>query len=457
MEGYTMEGHQPLLTPVLTGKALDALKAFSQAPRGSDGLTPVESDRELDKKRDDVIATTLKPLVSRYLSGSISLTDFRKHIDRVNRQNQLWGFNLLMKAANEGECDRELRAAIREPDNEEDAAKLLSNFKTFVARVGQQFVEGGGGPHSKPRESSIPYFLSYFWQIHNQSTWSIYYTSAVQAMEGMNLWKDTGDAGVDYFTYKQLHNELREVFSKVAGRSFTLYDVEHVFWFIAEHDPSSVAGKRKVRTPAGEVEVAVPEDHQDESEGIAPGSGAAKLDDADVRQSIQIQAQIAEIGAKMGFHIWVAPGDRAKILDIVPDNFKHLFLDNLQLNYPDNTLDTIRQIDVLWLKRRSMARAFEIEHTTAIYSGLLRMADLLALQPNMQIKLHIVAPEERREKVLREIKRPVFSLLESGPLYKQCTFLPYDAIRTIAQEKFLSSMKDTILDEYEERAEEEKY
>jgi hypothetical protein len=38
-------------------------------------------------------------------------------------------------------------------------------------------------------------------------------------------------------------------------------------------------------------------------------------------------------------------------------------------------------------------RAFEVEHTTAIYSGLLRMADLLSLVPNMDIKLHIVAPE----------------------------------------------------------------
>lgn len=66
-----------------------------------------------------------------------------------------------------------------------------------------------------------------------------------------------------------------------------------------------------------------------------------------------------------------------------------------------------------------MARAFEIEHTTSIFSGLLRMADLLALQPNMNIRLHIVAPEERAEKVKIEIKRPVFSLLGDGPLYKK--------------------------------------
>ena len=59
----------------------------------------------------------------------------------------------------------------------------------------------------------------------------------------------------------------------------------------------------------------------------------------------------------------------------------------------------------------SIVRAFEVEHTTSVYSGILRMADLLALQPNMDIKLHIVAPVEKREKVFQEIRRPVFSLL----------------------------------------------
>jgi hypothetical protein len=79
---------------------------------------------------------------------------------------------------------------------------------------------------------------------------------------------------------------------------------------------------------------------------------------------------------------------------------------------------------------------------------------LLALQPNMQIRLHIVAPEERRKKVLREIKRPLFSLLEHGPLYEKCAFLSYDGVRAIADIKFLAHMSDTILDEYEEGAEE---
>ena len=70
-------------------------------------------------------------------------------------------------------------------------------------------------------------------------------------------------------------------------------------------------------------------------------------------------------------------------------------LDRLPLNYDETTLSTIEQIDVIWLKGRSIVRAFEVEHTTSVYSGLLRMADLLALQPNMNINLHIVAPDNR--------------------------------------------------------------
>ncbi len=154
----------------------------------------------------------------------------------------------------------------------------------------------------------------------------------------------------------------------------------------------------------------------------------------------------------MGFKVWVPAADRAKILDLVPPSLRSSFVEQLRLNYEHTTLDTVRQIDVLWLNQNAMTRAFEVEHTTAIYSGLLRMADLFALQPNMRIKAHIVAPEERREKVLKEIRRPVFSMLSSGPLYESCTFLSYDDIEQIAVMPHLEDVKHTILDRYAESA-----
>lgn len=171
-----------------------------------------------------------------------------------------------------------------------------------------------------------------------------------------------------------------------------------------------------------------------------------------IRESTQIQATLAQIGSAMSMRIWIPRNDRTAVLAEWKGDHEPI-LDTLPLNYDETTLKTIEQIDVLWLRKRSIIRAFEVEHTTSIYSGLLRMADLLALQPNMDIRLHIVAPSERREKVFQEVLRPVFSLLERGPLSECCTFLSYDTVRALAQDKNLAYLSDRVLDEYAEEAE----
>ena len=98
-------------------------------------------------------------------------------------------------------------------------------------------------------------------------------------------------------------------------------------------------------------------------------------------------------------------------------------ISKLPLNYDLTTLRTIENIDVLWLQRRAIMHAFEVEHSTVIYSGLLRMADLIALQPRIQIALHIIAPSSRREQVRRELLRPVFTTLEGGAMVEKCSFI----------------------------------
>jgi hypothetical protein len=175
-------------------------------------------------------------------------------------------------------------------------------------------------------------------------------------------------------------------------------------------------------------------------------------DDKAIRESFHIQALIARIGEQMGFSIWLPKRDRAGVLkEWTPSD--DVLLDLLPLNYDETTIKTIEQIDVIWLKRRAIIRAFEVEHTTAIYSGILRMADLLALQPNMDISLHIVAPSARREKVFQEIQRPVFSLLDRAPLSECCTFISYENVELLAREKHLGYLSDAVLDEFSEEAE----
>jgi len=202
----------------------------------------------------------------------------------------------------------------------------------------------------------------------------------------------------------------------------------------------------KVRRVDKIVSVSVPQDSpEEENNGVKPAKN-------DVRESIRIQAILAKIGAEMGMRIWIPRNDRAAVVSEWKGDPKFV-IDSLPLNYDETTLKTIEQIDVLWLKGRSIIRAFEVEHTTSIYSGILRMADLLALQPNMDIKLHIVAPEERRDKVFQELLRPVFSLLERGPLSEICTYLSYESVNELSKEKHLPHLSDNVLDDYAQQAE----
>jgi hypothetical protein len=258
------------------------------------------------------------------------------------------------------------------------------------------------------------------------------------------------------FTSK-LHKDSLAWTGKVRGSLVRLDDADGKFLFeiltaqAQQQKPYPLDDQeaRKLKThvvnrPDKVVSVSVPED-----------SGAAEEERAEpeeTRDSIRVQALIARIGAEMGMQIWLPKADRTRVLkEWKPDD--NQLLERLPLNYDDVTLRTIEQIDVIWLKRRAIVRAFEVEHTTSVYSGILRMADLLSLQPNMDIKLHLVAPDTRREKVFQEIRRPVFSLLDKGPLAESCTYLSYESLETLAEERHLSHMADSVLDEYAEEAE----
>lgn len=200
-----------------------------------------------------------------------------------------------------------------------------------------------------------------------------------------------------------------------------------------------------VTRPDKVVTVSVPDDSSASDATFA-------APDAEVRESIRMQALIATIGARMGLSIWLPRADRGAVLREWASD-REALLERLPLNYDDTTLRTVEQIDVIWLRGRSIVRAFEVEHTTSVYSGILRMADLLALQPNMDIRLHIVAPLAKKEKVFSEIRRPVFSLLEKGPLAESCTYLSYDSLHELAAQKHLAHLSDSVLDEYAEEAE----
>jgi len=235
------------------------MQEYLSAPAGQDGLTPVKFSTDLDKRRIELIEKHLKPLVSGFLNGHEPIATFKSTIDGLNKRNELWGFkgikgqmffNMVVNAANDSkECEQECKSAMAAPANEQIGISRIRNFASYINRIGDQWVEAGNTRHGAPKTGSIPFFLSYFWQIQDRDVWPVYYTNSVNTMIDLNLWQPSEDLAEDYIRFKQLHEELGTLFTRASGQRFDLYGVEHVFWFKGGNPYSAAKGEED--EPAG--------------------------------------------------------------------------------------------------------------------------------------------------------------------------------------------------------------
>lgn len=168
----------------------------------------------------------------------------------------------------------------------------------------------------------------------------------------------------------------------------------------------------------------------------------------------EIQWLLVKLGSDMGFDVWVARNDKGK--EYKGKKFAELprIKEELPLQFDEATNKTIEHIDVLWLQGNAILAAFEIESTTSIYSGLLRMSDLIAMQPNLSIPLYLVAPDKKREKVMTEVNRPTFSRL-SPPLSEICRFISFSGFKEQLKQvtPILRYLKPEFLEELSESCE----
>jgi hypothetical protein len=138
----------------------------------------------------------------------------------------------------------------------------------------------------------------------------------------------------------------------------------------------------------------------------------------------RIQAQLIELGHLVGCSVWIAANDRNR-----QHRGRSLGTDCLQslpsIGLGPEAMRRIGLIDIIWFRNSIPLYAFEVEATTSIYSGILRMSDLLASVPTLRLKLLIVAPVERQQSVLNELARPTFTKIG---LSDYCAFVPAEKL-----------------------------
>ncbi|MFO1255402.1 MAG: type II restriction endonuclease [Sphingomonadaceae bacterium] len=159
-------------------------------------------------------------------------------------------------------------------------------------------------------------------------------------------------------------------------------------------------------------------------------SEAAKLSKAQQvqgeseRTHTEMQAWLRDLGLALGYRVWIAANDRGRLFGDAPLGkgcVEHL--------PPEIAAapgaDAVRLIDVLWLEQDAprVAAAFEVEHSTSIYSGIVRMLDLALSGGGFHAAagLFLVAPNDREKDVRAQIARPAFSRIADLDI----SYLPY--------------------------------
>ncbi len=138
---------------------------------------------------------------------------------------------------------------------------------------------------------------------------------------------------------------------------------------------------------------------------------------ADLREEnahLRMQLLLVETGRALGYDVFVAANDRTRSID--GKNLEYLTVPRLpDWGLPEETARTVSLIDVIWLCRadQSVACAFEIEKSTSIYSGMLRLADLAASLGPATWNFFLAVPDSRERDVLRQLARPSLQSLEN--------------------------------------------
>ena len=138
----------------------------------------------------------------------------------------------------------------------------------------------------------------------------------------------------------------------------------------------------------------------------------------------QVQTILGAIGFTKGNDIWFPQVDRGgldwsitgqfPVHNSLPQRFKAIE-------------PVLSEVDVVWMKRGAgeLAALFEVEHTTSIYSGLLRFNDVHLVAPELHPRFSVVANDTRRSLYVRQVNRPTFQ--RSG-LAEICTFMEYENV-----------------------------
>ncbi|PJE44576.1 MAG: hypothetical protein CUR32_03085 [Flavobacterium sp.] len=132
----------------------------------------------------------------------------------------------------------------------------------------------------------------------------------------------------------------------------------------------------------------------------------------------EMQYHLLKIGASLGFDVTPASNDKSKAFN--GQSFSFISISKFpELPCDKDTQNTIKLIDVLWFEKgtNNIIGAFEVEKSTSIYSGILRLSDLYFSISDGDEVFYIIIPDSREKDVIQQLNRPVIKKSEMNIKY----------------------------------------
>lgn len=121
----------------------------------------------------------------------------------------------------------------------------------------------------------------------------------------------------------------------------------------------------------------------------------------------EMQYHLLKIGNALGYDVIAASNDRSR--QHCGNSFSFMSLQQFpEINLDKETLNTVKLIDVLWFQKgtNNVVAAFEVEKSTSIYSGILRLADLSYTIADGDEVFYLIVPDKREKDVCMQLCRP---------------------------------------------------
>lgn len=381
-------------------------------------LQQVEFYRQLDQRRL-VAKEEMLAFLDSYLTGQISTKQLKDTFDRKTRTEwNCFGFKgmsgamflnkLVNHISDSNALAGQLKSVLKAPVTTRDGEIQMRAFLQFI----EELISSNQVTKQQLQPARTPFFISAWWHLQDTELWPVFYPNTRQSFELEGFYTPTQDSIKDYFTFRESYLSL----AKALG--LNSWKLEHLFAWQRQQSndsmDSDVVSKANITEPMTSNPSSA---DQQELEIVSADLSQEEEDKQATSGHIHIQWLLAKIGQKLGCKIWIASNDHNRIWQ--RERLGDLSIKVLPPLWMDPEFQKIISlIDVLWLKGGVVA-AFEVEHTTSIYSGLLRMSDLITSFPAISFPLYIVTPHTRLDKVRHELSRPTFQALE---LHKRCGF-----------------------------------